>query len=269
MNLEVISKSIEDAIIKCGKGKQPYVSKFFKTRDEYLVEDVSLSPIEITPTLSITDVDEIKLHKGILTDRYKDSNGDEILYGEIELNQDKVQKKVDYTMEEFAGVNHYSVNDYKLINGKLDPTGEYGDYYEKHTGMSGYVDDNIEWIDQAIEKSPSLLKDTVVYRYGALPHDISEGDVGKFKGFTSTSFQEGTVEKFKNGYYGDLDTRYKLKIYAPKGTRGVLVNDTFEAVKEHEWLLPRNQRYYVVSVNHDTMEAEILLLPKDYNTGEY
>lgn len=257
----IIEKSVES--VKCG-GKLPYINKFFKTKDSYLVEDVSMEPIEISSTLTVTDEDEIMRLKGMKKDRYKDSDGNLIYYGVMELRQDKLQKKVNYPQEEFAGVNHYSCNDYRLINGKLDPDGEYGEYYRQREGMSDYVDDNIRWLDSAIEMSPPLSDDSVLYRYGALPDGIVVGDVDRFKGFTSTSYQEGTVEKFKNGYYGDLKDRYKLKIYAPAGSKGVLVNDTFEAIKEHEWLLPRNQRYYVVSIDEKNMEAELLLLPDKY-----
>lgn len=262
---KIISDIIDESVytIKCG-GKLPYINKFFKTKKNYRLEDINLEPVEITPTLIITDKDEIMRLKGISKDKYKDSEGNPILYGRLETLQDQIQKKVNYTQEEFAGVNHYSCNDYRLINGKLDPDGEYGEYYNSRQELSNYVDDNIKWLDDAISKTPPLATDTILYRYGALPEGLIVGDVSRFKGFTSTSYQEGTVEKFKNGYYGDLKDRYKLKIYAPKGSKGVLVNDTFEAMKEHEWLLPRNQRYYVVSINNDTMEAELLLLLDKY-----
>ena len=181
------------------------------------------------------------------------------------MKQNSIQEKVTYSPTEFGSVNNYTAQEYKIINGRIGDNEIYRKKYKErrkgNPSLDDWIDMRIENIDSAIDKSPRLTQDTILYRYGEIPLDISEGGVGKWKGYTSTTYQEATADRFKNGYDYDQPDRYKLKIYASEGTKGVLCNQQFEAIVEHEWLLPRNQRYQVLSVNHETKEAEIVLLP--------
>lgn len=240
---------IDDIITKCTLADK--LRSFQKNRDNYYIEDVSLDPIEVTPQLKVTDEKEIKNIKGIATDKYG------TLYGAMEMRQDSVQKRINYTPNEFGAVNNYSCNEYKLINGQIYGT----DYYKQRKKDSPNIDEWVnmrkENLDSAIKKSPPLVMDTTLYRYGDFPSGLKVGDTGKFKGYTSTTYQEKTSEKFKKGYDGKEEGRYKITIRSPAGTKGVLLNDTFEAIKEHEWLLPRNQKWMVLSVNDETREVEI------------
>ena len=243
---EALVKSV--MVVKCSLRQK--LASFQKNIDKYTIEDVSLEPIEITPTLLIEDEEEIARLKGI---EVQDYYGAKYLYGAIEMHQDLLQKRINYPLEEFGGVNNFGTNDYKLVNGKLYDT----DYYKQRTGMSSYVDERIDQLDSAIDRSPPMDTDVTLFRYGHFPSGMKVGDTGKFKGYTSTSFQEETAERFKNGFDHDSSGRYKITIRTPKGTKGVLLNDTFETMKEHEFLLGRNQKFMVLSVNDETREVEI------------
>jgi len=252
----VSRKNIEDIIVKCGLKEK--LRSFRKHYDDYLIENVSLDPIEITPTLTITDEEEIMDMQGIVKDKYKDGNGNPILYGAMELNQDKLQKETtEYLPEEFGSVNNYACNEYKLVNGYFYNTDYYKSRKKDNPNINEWIDMRIKYLDSAIDKSPGLAVDSTFYRYGDFPSGMKVGDTSKFKGYTSTSYQEATAERFKEGYDHDSTGRYKITIKAPAGTKGVLLNDTFEGVKEHEYLLSRNQRYMVLEVNDTTREVVI------------
>ena len=60
--------------------------------------------------------------------------------------------------------------------------------------------------------------------------------------------------------------RYKLKILGPKGQKGIAMNAKNDGVRitrhthEHEFLLPKNQKFQVLEVDHHKHEATILLI---------
>lgn len=119
-------------------------------------------------------------------------------------------------------------------------------------------------ISSAIQKSPPLQQDTVLYSYRELPLDIKEGNHGVIKNYGSCSFNEHVCEDIRdNGEWvqGEKDRRYMCKIYAMKGTQGVVLNERITDLPpwQSEWLLNKNQRYIVWSKNDDDMTAEIIL----------
>lgn len=57
------------------------------------------------------------------------------------------------------------------------------------------------------------------------------------------------------------EERYLIEIYADKGNTGISVNENFGSLySEEEYLLPRNQRYEVIDVDHENKKAKIHLL---------
>lgn len=119
---------------------------------------------------------------------------------------------------------------------------------------------SVQDLDDAIGMSGGLLQDTVLYHGGVWDVHLNVGDHGKFKGYMSASFQKSVGEQFKN-FYSDGMTYI---IYAPKGTKGVCGNDDSNGnlsnyIEEHEYLLPRNLGFTVLSIDYDTMTAEVLL----------
>lgn len=246
----IIHKKLDDAIVKCTLKDK--LQKFITNRENYLVEDVDTEHMELDG-VELPNVSErmIRATKGIVVDKYG------YKYGALEMRQNNQQEKVDYTPYEFGSCNNYSVNDFKLVNGQIYDTDYYKGRKKDSPSIDDFINDRKEHLDSAIEKSPPLTQDTTFYRYGFFPKGMKIGDTGKFKGYTSTTYQEETAEKFKEGYYGGEQDRYKIVIRAPKGTKGVLLNQQFEAITEHEFLLGRNQKYIILNVNDETHEVEI------------
>ena len=120
----------------------------------------------------------------------------------------------------------------------------------------------IEILDNMIEKSPPLQQNTLLYRVGVFDSNLMPGDTGKFKSYTSTSFNSYVAKVGIGKYTGFKPSKdcYQLKIYAPKGTKGVVpCGNTGCMDWQSEFTLGRNQKYIVISVDHLNKEAEILL----------
>ena len=110
-------------------------------------------------------------------------------------------------------------------------------------------------MDSAIKKSPGLTQNTVLYRCGHWDTSLKKGDIGSFKGYSSTTYDSSVQDIFEKG------NRYKIKIYADKGSKGIRLNSQFDAYEsEKEWLLPRNQKFEVLKVDDVKQTVEIRLI---------
>lgn len=126
------------------------------------------------------------------------------------------------------------------------------------------LEDQDKHLTSAINKTPPLQQDTVLYSYRELPADIQVGDHGTFRGYSSCTYNPFVVDDIKQGgpwVVGEENRRYKVKIYAPFGTKGMVVGETTSTnlTWQSEWLLGKNQRYIVWSKNDNDMTAEIIL----------
>lgn len=213
--------------------------------------------------------------------------------GEIQSRQMDLQKSVDYTGTDKMVVGLYNIRAFSCLqkylnnvpfteedgaslldNGKLGVSGGYpstklveidGKMVEKYKfqweelSMGEFADN----LHNVCEKSPPLQQNTVLYRYGRIPSDVLEGGHGTFKGFTGTCFGEEQLNSNFDQFtqWADPKTRYKLTIYAPKGTKGVTLTHECGAENpyQNEFLIDKGQKFIVLSRNDETKEAEILL----------
>ena len=111
-------------------------------------------------------------------------------------------------------------------------------------------------IDSLMNKSPGLLEDTILYRGGHFDIHLKPGDSFSFKGYISTTFQQSTSEIYKSE---EFDMTYV--IHAPKGTKGICGGDSnfYNNNWEHEYVLPRNTKMTVLSIDYDTMTCEVVI----------
>ena len=226
-------------------------------------------------------------------------NNDESPVGHLQQAQEDLQDEVNYTNLEKEANHRYSVDyfnalqiynnggDYEtevydcggdVVDGEciLPTVNHYGEdwsfdwtdtvaFGEDFMGDWSIEDTNIKDIDQAItssiEKSPVLLQDTVMHRWGELPDDLEVGNHGVFKGYTGMSFNEKVPKDIKTwAGWGDHSHRYMIKVYAMGGTKGmVLYPHNGCRDWQSEWLCGKNQRYILLSRDDDEMTAEILL----------
>ena len=147
------------------------------------------------------------------------------------------------------------------MNGYIKNSKEYVDHVtplskKERKKFIREVKQNIEHIDSAMAKTEGLSQKTTLYRYGEFDADLNNGDVGIWNEVTSTSFQESSAKGFDEGI------RYNITILADEGQKGIAANDSrFSSfAHEHEFTLPRRQKYEVIDVDHKNRTATVLLI---------
>ncbi len=177
------------------------------------------------------------------------------ILGKSEVEQILLERGL-YNKDELKSLARYKSDTYERINDYL-----WNNAKHKHRkSISKDVDlllkqikKEIKMLDSAIEKSPGLTKNTRLVRFGEFDSNLKVGDEGVLKGFTSTSYVEDGIQGYKSG------KKKYMEILAPKGQKGVSMNGVNRIFnEEHEFLLPRNQRYRVLEVDED--HIRILLL---------
>ena len=114
-------------------------------------------------------------------------------------------------------------------------------------------------------KDKCLKENTLLFRGVSEAPDLSkfipDGKIRNLKTFTSTSYDVDAADDFANYTDIDGDGGWILKIHAPKGTKGVGLNDDIsEAPGEKEYLLSPNQKYITHNVDEENRIIEIELI---------
>ena len=108
-----------------------------------------------------------------------------------------------------------------------------------------------EILDEIIEDSPGLTQDTKFYRGGYIPPNAVAGETYEFEGYTSLSYLEDSA----------FNQEYKIEVYVKKGQKGVVMErELTEHPGEHEYLLPRNQKYTIIEVDHNPQNPTAKIL---------
>ena len=86
------------------------------------------------------------------------------------------------------------------------------------------------------------------------------GETGVLKGFQATSFFEEGAKPF-----AEPENRWLVEVHAKEGQKGVCMNAKngngfTKFPEEHEYLLPRNQKYVIIEKDIETHTAKILLI---------
>ena len=109
-----------------------------------------------------------------------------------------------------------------------------------------------------MEKTGGLTQDTVLWsgREEEVFLDLEPGSIAQWKNIISTSYKKSVGSNYQ------ADDRYLVKILAPKGTKGIAANDPRLAglIREHEFTLPRNQKFMVLDIDHKKKHVTILLI---------
>lgn len=131
------------------------------------------------------------------------------------------------------------------------------------------MDEVLDSINYSIDKSPTLLQDTVLYGYARLPTDadgkpVTEGHAGTYKGLRGVSYTKKLVHDpnsflHDNGWV-DNDSRYNITYYCLKGTNGINLDKSVGCDNSQtERLFHSGQRAIVYEVNEDTREATVII----------
>lgn len=178
-----------------------------------------------------------------------DKKGYNISYKEVDNNIEKIlQKQSDkiwnkkLSGSEQNALYEYSGTDYGIINRYLD--------------NRLFDDDNIEWnqtpqkikeLDRALSRS-TLGDDLVLHRGVGFREFESWKNSDTIKAYKSTSINENILDVFCDGYH--------IIIRAPKDTKGFYLGNYSEHKSEKEFLMMRNQKYKILSIDGPVMEVE-------------
>ena len=173
---------------------------------------------------------------------------------QIENNQRNLQHSIlgdDY--EGRPTIIDWSYNEHEIINGKIYNDDYYKYMIEKGEYTDEFIDQMIDDIDNCIKKAPPLEEDTILWMGREFDETLKPLEVSSYDGFCSTSFQERIANNHSG--YGE---KYKIKIKAPKGTKGFCIKNS--ELDEHEFLLGREQRFMVEEIDTVNKTATIRLI---------
>ena len=159
----------------------------------------------------------------------------------MQKRSDKLWNKKFLGSEQNA-LYEYSGTDYGIINR----------YLENRL----FDDDDIEWnqtpqkikeLDRALSRS-TLGDDLVLHRGVGFREFETWRNSDTIKAYKSTSINENILDVFGDGYH--------IIIRAPKDTKGFYLGNYSEHKSEKEFLMMRNQKYRILSINESVMEVE-------------
>ena len=230
-------------------------------RFEYAKENLFQYGRRLIEGLKYNEVPNVNVDDFVQDTQYKTVKDLLNNQGSLEENQVKEQNAI-YTKDNVSDSEKHSMDWYfagdmnnlnKTIYGF---TNSLGKHFDKK--LDDEQKRNVKDIDNLMNRSPPLQQATTFYRIGHWDIHLKPGDHGKWKGYTSTTYQERVTDAYKE----DHTDAMKMIILAPQGTKGItgynpplFRND----IGEHEYTLPRNTGYTVLDVDYDTMTATIIL----------
>ena len=174
----------------------------------------------------------------------------------IEFVEKEYGNMTSFNKTEGAEIADYLDSGYQYTNADLIE-GKPLDDYRKIT---------VKTLDKAMRHK--LKEDTTLYRGIVVRDGISDGEVIKYKGYSSTSINKESAKKFMNET-ADVNERFLMKIDAKKGQKGIFTYlgqqsniDKTLASQEQEFLLPRKLGMKVDKINkkdgYTELEVSIL-----------
>jgi len=176
-------------------------------------------------------------------------------------NMEQYQDPVNYTEKELYSLYDYQGNKSADINKLMNDPKSREKWDENDKVLNKNIDEEIKSIKSAIDKSPGLPENTILYTGQSLPTNLRhiknpKDLVGKkinFKHFVSASFDERVGKQFSN-----RDGRYLFEIEGKKGLEGVALTEKWRGKKvrrgagEEEFILKPEMDFEIV----DYIESE-------------
>ena len=225
------------------EGREMILSNVELNRDDYVSEHYDIGGI---PNM-ISELEQKQI-----TAQQESVNVDPTDLSPINIGTDENPRWVDGKMNDkrLVAMDNYFNGDCEGLN-----------YWISHKGYVNALDSeqrkSIKYIDSLMEESTGLTQNTVLYRGGYFDIHTRIGETIKFKGYQSTSYSRDTAESYNESKTDSMT----YVIHAPKGTKGIVGNDSrFENGDwEHEYVLPRNTQMKVVDIDYDNMVCEVVI----------
>ena len=149
--------------------------------------------------------------------------------GSLEQKQIDLQNKtMSFTFNEFIDIGDYFGEGYRDINSKLiKPSKKWGKDWTPDVRKRLVRETNrkIKTITNAIDNTPGLIQNTLVFHQGFFDVTKVAGDKVKFKTFVSASYQQNVANFMKHTYSSyPSELSYTYKILLPEGHKGLCAN---------------------------------------------
>lgn len=269
INKEIILKTLNDAIAKCGPTIAQRYARFNAKdfKEDTFPADKRKDPSPIGRLQKIQedlqeDIDYEWIEEGTLF-MYTLRNFWEINAWNNKSKYHKNWKSLIYESDyERYDVDPLNPLDYKVKVTLTDRLKTHK-YVEPKTKEEKTltIPEEADIMEKMIDKSPPLQENTILWRFGHWDVGLKAGDTGKWNSFTSTSFNSYVAKKrIKTMQFSPSEDRYQIKIYTPQGTKGIVPCENTNCEDfQSEFLLQKGQKYIVLNVDDDNRTAEILL----------
>ena len=166
---------------------------------------------------------------------------------------DVLRKESASWIESLSGKEKHAIEKYTYNSGDRKPDR----FFERLNGMlrgdrpeDTVLTEYARTLSVAIQKN-ELRHDVICYRNVDLDlySDLTDGDIFKEKQFISTS----VVKK------AALDKKYKVTIYAPKGSKCAYIEKLSKYPKQRELLLDKDSLFKVISKKENEIELQVII----------
>lgn len=237
--VKIWSESIEDD----KKAIEKYENDLFKM-ERRIVEGYDKEPKNIP-------YDESKYSLETQTDAYDEN------LGALERKQVETQNGISLTEEDIESFQHYYGWGAKQLNSRLNNGRIWTETSDEEKKELNKKFNKMERrISSVISNTKGLVQPMIVFHGGRFDVTKIQGDKIKFKGYTSTSFQQDVADTFKDDSFTNVPKglRYTYKILLPKGQKGYCANDNkyqlTDYKREHELLLDKGFEAQIVDIDY-------------------
>ena len=178
----------------------------------------------------------------------------ELFKTEFELKQIKFQKNMGLSRDNINKNKRFTL-EYWCDEGSSEISVEL--YTDEP--LSKFIQDEVATLDDILNNTEGLIQNTKLFAGMIFDESIGVGKSGMLKGYQATSYFEKSAKKFLQ------EDRWLVEIYCKQGQKGFAMNGLngkgfTKYPEEHEYLLPRNQKYIVISKDTKNQRAKILLI---------
>jgi ADP-ribosyltransferase exoenzyme/Phage Mu protein F like protein len=201
----------------------------------------------------------------------------EEMYADLQpTTNDNIQNVLDVMNQQRAVGFEASAPQVEAIADYTSGSGMYGEVnlylregeFDRYTSVAkqGEVLNIIKQLDSVIKEAPVLNENMLTYRgiWGTKTTqfftNLKPGDTFTDEGFISTSLNKDIAANFAR--YDKANGGIMLEIVNPKGTKGIFplalrTEMIPKYIGENEWLLPRNTKFKVVSIEGRTIRVVV------------
>ena len=230
-------------------------------REEQPRDDRRRTSQLLTKALSGTKILDNKELKKYVSSFKKDAVKALVFHKEMDISS---SKKIN--LEQHSSLAAYSGSSYHVMNKLLREP----EYYDEKLHPNRLTPSSRKAYESFIENCHTALKNNrtteAVVTYRGVKSELMEkltgaepGDIITDDGFASTSTSKAIAKKFAGKYSGG----YVMTVLIPKGSQAASIKSLSHYPKENEVLINKKARFEIKSIDHESKEMLVELLPHE------